>query len=257
MIVRAGGRGKAAARTPRESRWRTRRYHLGVPVETETDPLTWRPMLSHLRRPSRDIADPILEPYWEGLRVLAHLDRAHPSAGGGPLLRLLDIEGDDATDEEPAVVAELADAIMAEDAVVDGFLTDQATRSGEGVAIVGEVTSPRVPLLSSKGYDIDVRRRSADEAAHPYAFVAIDLLRLDGQSLLDLPLLERKRLLDAVVRQGPLVRVTPYTRPPLRGWLQSWKSAGFGGAVVKSANSRYLPTSVTREWTLVTKMGGR
>lgn len=214
-------------------------------------------MLPHLRRPARDVRDPILEPYWVGLRVLAHFDRARTAEDGGPWLQLIDTDGDDATDEEPAVMAELAQAVMAEDAIIDGYLSDQATRSGEGVAMVGEATVPRVPLLSRQGFDIDMRALPDTDAVHPYAFVAIDLLRIDGQSLIDLPLLERKRLLDAVVRQGPLVRVTPYTRPPLRGWLQSWKSAGFGGAVVKAANSRYIPTSVTREWTVVTKLGAR
>jgi bifunctional non-homologous end joining protein LigD len=214
-------------------------------------------MLSHLRRPARDIVDPILEPYWEGLHVLAHFDRTRTAPAGGPWLTLIDTEGDDATDDEPEVIAELAGAILAEDAVIDGVLTEQATRSGEGVAMVGETTTPRLSLLSNKGYDIDMRPRPEDDAPHPFAFVAIDLLRLDGTTLIDLPLLERKRLLDAVVSPGPLVRVSPYTRPPLRGWLQSWKSAGFSGLVVKAANSRYVPTSVTREWTVVTKIGGR
>jgi ATP-dependent DNA ligase len=228
-----------------------------MPVESPVDLLSWRPMLPHLRRPARDVFDPILEPYWVGLRVLAHFDRAQTAENGGPWLRLIDAEGDDATDEEPAVMAELAEAILAEDAIIDGYLTDQATRPAEGVAMVGEATLPRVPLLSRKGFDIEMRALPEVDPTHPFAFVAIDLLRIDGQSLIDLPLLERKRLLDAVVRQGPLVRVTPYTRPPLRGWLQSWKSAGFGGAVVKAANSRYFPTSVTREWTIVTKLGAR
>lgn len=226
---------------------------------TPDDPLDWRPTVPHLRRPARDIRDPIIEPYWVGMRVLAHFDRARRGPDGGPWLVLLDEDGDDATDEEPAVVAELAAAILAEDAVVDGFLTDQATRGGEGVAMIGEVKMPRFAMLStSSSTDIDMRRLQAeDEPASPYAFVAIDLLRIDGQPLLDVPLLERKRLLDGAIQQGPLVRVSPYTRPPLRTWLQSWKSAGFAGAVVKASNSRYRPTSVTRDWTVVTKLGAR
>jgi len=93
-----------------------------------------------------------------------------------------------------------------------------------------------------------------DEGGGRVAFVAVDLLRVDGQTLLDLPLLERKRLLDSLIRQGDLVRVSPYTRPPLRSWILSWKSLGFDGAVVKAANSRYVPSTVTEEWTVVTKL---
>ncbi len=46
-----------------------------------------------------------------------------------------------------------------------------------------------------------------------HAFVAIDLLWLDGEPLDDVPLLERKRLLDTVLAQSRLVRVTPFVRP--------------------------------------------
>ena len=80
------------------------------------------------------------------------------------------------------------------------------------------------------------------------AFVAVDLLRLDGEELLDVPLLERKRLLEQVVAAGDLVRVTPFVRPPLEGWLNSWKAAGFAGAILKAANSRYVPGRETDEW---------
>ncbi|MGH2408133.1 MAG: hypothetical protein ACRDF7_08670 [Candidatus Limnocylindrales bacterium] len=225
--------------------------------DTADDPLDWRPTLPHTRGRAVDIRDPIIEPYWVGLHVLAHFDRDRIGADGGPWLVLRDTDGDDVTDEEPGAVAELATAILAHDAVIDGFLTNQATRSGEGVAIVGEAKVPRLMIISSGGTGIDMRRLDDDKVESPYAFVAIDLLRIDGQSLLDLPLLERKRLLDGLIQQGPLVRVSPYTRPPLQPWLQSWKSAGFGGAVMKAANSRYVPTTVTREWTVVTKLGAR
>ena len=225
--------------------------------DTAGDPLDWRPTLPTTRQRAADIRDPIIEPYWVGLHVLAHFDRDRKGADGGPWLSLRDTDGDDVTDEEPAVVEELSTAILAHDAVIDGFLTDQATRSGEGVAMVAEAKVPRFMIISSSGTDIDMRRLDDGKVESAYAFVAIDLLRIDGQSLLDVPLLERKRILDGLIRQGPLVRVSPYTRPPLRAWLQSWKSAGFGGAVVKSSNSRYQPATVTREWTVVTKLGAR
>ena len=47
------------------------------------------------------------------------------------------------------------------------------------------------------------------------AFVVIDLLRIDNQTLFDVPLLERKRLLEGVVQQSPLVRLSPWVTPPI------------------------------------------
>src|SRR3970040_794668 len=116
--------------------------------------------------------------------------------------------------------------------------------------------STRAPLTVLRGRtgEVEPLPMKDDEGGGRVAFVAVDLLRVAGQTLLDLPLLERKRLLDTLIRQRDLVRVSPYTRPPLRPWILSWKSLGFDGAVVKAANSRYVPSTVTEEWTVVTKL---
>ena len=74
--------------------------------------------------------------------------------------------------------------------------------------------------------------------------MAIDVLRLDGDSLLDVPLLERKRLLDSVVTPSDLVRVGAYVRPPLQTWIATWRRLGFVGLSYRAANSRYHPGEV-------------
>jgi ATP-dependent DNA ligase len=80
------------------------------------------------------------------------------------------------------------------------------------------------------------------------AFVALDLLSIDNQTLFDVPLLERKRQLEGVLQQSPLIRLSPWVTPPVDAWLRTWRAAGFRGAVVKAANSRYVPGATTAEW---------
>jgi hypothetical protein len=222
--------------------------------EAETiprDPLEWRPQLPRESHRAPTIRDPILEPDWAGRHVLAHVEAARATMG--PSVRLVDTFGDDATDDVPEVVAGLGRSLLAMDAVIDGVLTGQATRGGEGTALVLEArVSPLSPILPRPA-EIDVPGRVADEG--PIAFVAVDLLRLDGEDLFDLPLLERKRLLESTLRVEELVRVTPFARPPIQTWLASWKAAGFGGVIMKAANSRYRPAALTDEWTVVTKLG--
>ena len=226
------------------------REHPAVP----DDPLAWRPQLPRPTDRPPAIADPIIEPLWSGRHVLAHFDAALSGAAGRASLRLIDVDGDEATDEEPEVVEELAVSVLATDAVLDGYLTDQATLTGEGASLALRArVSALQPLVRGSG-DLEVGVRPEDVDPGIVAFVAVDLLRVDGESLLDVPLLERKRLLEGVVAAGELVRVSPYTRPPLRQWLASWKSAGFEGAVMKAANSRYQPMSLTDEWTVFTKL---
>ena len=71
--------------------------------------------------------------------------------------------------------------------------------------------------------------------------MAVDLLSIDGQPLFDVPLLERKRLLEAVIEQSELVRVSPVgaaAGPPV---VQLVARAGLRGLIIKSTNSRYTP----------------
>jgi bifunctional non-homologous end joining protein LigD len=219
------------------------------------DPLEWRPQFARQTQRPAQVPDPILEPDWDGVHVLVHFelrgrDRSDPS------VRLVDAVGDDATDLEPDITRALEHSVMAVDAVIDGLITEQATRSGIGASIITQPKVPRSALLMRGDVGLEIDSSPVERSDHA-AFVAIDLLRLDGQVLLDLPLLERKRLLDGLIQQSDLVRVTPFTRPPIGPWLNSWKSAGFKGLIMKASNSRYRPSSLTDDWTLVSKIHGR
>ena len=193
------------------------------------------------------IVDAIVEPLWSGTRILAHF-AADPEGGAGNLA-LTDQLGELVEIEQTDVAIALRDSIAADDAIIDGILTDQALRGGTGISPVLE-TSQRV--LWSTGVDA-VRR---DPYLNPQlAFVGTDLLHLDGQSLLDVPLLERKRLLESVLIIGEQVRISAFVRPPIDPWLFSWKAAGFKGVMLKSANSRYEPGERSHHWRAVTTIG--
>ncbi len=188
-----------------------------------------------------------MEPHWGGLRVIVHVERG--TDDGARRCTVLDEAGEDVTGEEPEVVAAIREALDADDAVLDGYLTDQATRPGTQVSML-PVARRSGNIIMGHRMEADIAPPLDDDAPRPVAFVAVDVLRVDGQSLLDVPLLERKRLLDSLLEVGELVRVSPYTRPPVDAWLRSWRAAGFDGAVLKAANSRYRPGSETDEWTI-------
>jgi ATP-dependent DNA ligase len=82
------------------------------------------------------------------------------------------------------------------------------------------------------------------------AFVATDLLWLDETPLLDVPLLERRRLLEAVVIESDAVRIGAFVRPPIDRWVASWRAQGFSGLTFKAANSRYLPGRPNPDWVI-------
>jgi hypothetical protein len=161
----------------------------------------------------------------------------------------------------------LLDAFRAVEAVVEGHVTTEALRSGEGAFPTG-MTVERPPIIvprairSSVKDDPYVHARDFEAAAleaepvvaaalergEPHAFVATDLLWLDGESLLDVPLLERKRHLEAVLDESFLVRVTAFVRASAVLTLVAWGTLGFRDLSWRAANSRYLPGEENPDW---------
>jgi hypothetical protein len=194
------------------------------------------------------IRDPLVEPLWTGVRTLAAVD-----AGGAALI---DAEGDPVEGMD-TVVESLAASAQTDGFVLDGFLTKQTARVRTGVVWPDEMPSigRLVGLRHNRAADT-VALKEETLAAHTFvseeevSFVATDLLWLDDTSLLDVPLLERRRLLDAVLLESDVIRVGTFVRPPIDSWVSSWRSMGFAGLTYKAANSRYLPGQPNPDWVI-------
>ena len=216
------------------------------PVPPPADPNDWRPQ--RFGGNYRSIRDAIVEPSWGGVRVLARYD-------GGVTL-LADEEGVDCTAEFAAVAEAIAAGASAGDLILDGFLTVEATQIVAGRPLVEIETPGRGQImtqwiLGNRIGPTPATPRPQLDPDRPIAFVAVDLLRIDGTSLLDVPLLERKRLLDGSLAQGEYVRITPYVRPPIGNFLATWRGMGFTELAYKAANGRYTPDLKNETWSLV------
>jgi len=226
----------------------------------DADSRAWRPQ-AFGHRPVKDVADPVIEPAWDGVRVLVHLDTAAANVA------IHDATGADLTPDHAPIAEALLAALAAETAVVDGYLTDQATQPSESRTILNS----EIPSFSEHASQFFLGRRGAelmsasaglertgraripapdegDSEEAPIAFVAVDLVALDGETLVEIPLLERKRLLESVLAEGHLVRRTPYVRHPAGTFIVTWRSFGFDGLAYKAANSRYLPGATNDDW---------
>jgi bifunctional non-homologous end joining protein LigD len=176
--------------------------------------------------------DWLFEPYWSGDRLLARLEDGRIS--------LTDATGESADDAFPEVAGVLGDAIDADAAVIDGVWTAQPfigngqelRRRAQALVDDGLLDEPPDPT------ELETRR----------AFVALDLVELDGASLQQVPYAERRRLLESVVQENGRVRVSPAVRVPIQPWLVAWRNDGFAFYVAKHANSRYHPGEVAEDW---------
>jgi hypothetical protein len=230
------------------------------PLPPPDDPLEWTPMRAYDGRRTFALENPLVEPLWSGTRVLAHVT-VTPDADPSTEVRLIEPLGSDVAPELPELTRALGEGVLALDAIIDGIITRQLTLDGVGAAAIPEVRSRPAQMFVRRGLDFDVHphgevERTA-EADVVDGFVAVDLLRIDGTLLLDVPLLERKRLLESVITPGPLLRISEHVRPPAEPWIATWKSIGLAGGILKAANSRYHPSDDTVEWRLVKRLNRR
>lgn len=196
------------------------------PAQVPADPREWRPQRVWVGRGTPEIVNPIAEPYWKGIRILAfYRDSVREDEWG--TVEATDEFGEGVSGTAMRALDQLRRSVLASEAVIDGILTDQAIDPAVSIEFAATHGRPRTDDL---------------------AFIALDLLRLDDQQLFDVPLLERKRLLDGLIQQSVLVRISPWVRPPIYPWFNTWRGAGFRGVVVKAANSRYSPGSRSMEW---------
>jgi len=117
----------------------------------------------------------------------------------------------------------------------------------------GSVVDGEIVIASSRGLDFDALQLRLHPAASrvaklaeqtPAAFVAFDLLALDGRDLRGESQERRRTLLeDALGRAEPPVHLTPMTRDwrVASGWLERFEGAGLDGVVAKPAAGTYQP----------------
>lgn len=254
----AQGRGWAASRRHRPERLDGDGYD---PVMSEQPTArdvaqAWRPQRPGRRAP-KDIANAVVEPDWGGMRAVAALSTEEASLyrDGGEV---------PAPDE---LLRALLDAFLAVEAVVEGHLTTAALRSSEGaLPPAPEVERPPIlvpramrknvrddPFVHARDYEAAAKRleplvRESLERGERHAFVATDLLWLDGQSLAEVPLLERRRILEGVLEESFLVRISTIVRPSAVLTLVTWGSLGFRELSYRGASSRYLAGRENEDW---------
>ena len=225
--------------------------------DAATAAASWRPQgFGDKRAPS--IADPIIEPIWTGPRILAFVD--------GPTVRLTDVDGEpveeNGVDNLADVIRDLRDALAGGTALFEAYLTPEPIQAATELAgrdlvtiqkpadamtqmVFGSRSQRKDSLLARQE---EARQRTVIGSPERLALVAVDLLWLDDEPLLDVPLLERKRILESVLTESELIRVGIHVKPPIDAWLGSWRSMGFHRLAYKAANSRYLPGAKNQDW---------
>jgi bifunctional non-homologous end joining protein LigD len=187
-----------------------------------------RPMLATLGDKPFDAPGWLWEPKLDGIRILAFVKDGK--------IELRSRRGVDVTKQYPT----LCDALKSQP--VRSMVLD-----GE-VCALDEAGVPRFQLLQprinlTKG--VDPRRIDAEI---PVVYFGFDLLYLDGYDLKDVPLHERKSLMERRLITDGAIRLISTFEGDGRDVQEGAEALGFEGIVGKRADSRYAPGERARTW---------
>jgi len=196
-----------------------------VLVESSALAVDLAPQRPKAVREQAELPNHILEPAWQGTRVLVRIGHDGPRFVGydGP------VDGP----------RELFDAIQAE--------THCGTAILDGVLVAN--------WEDDRDLEVDPQGNAfTRESPRRQIFSAFDLLEVDGDPLIGVPLLERKRHLEGLVTPSPNVRLTAFVTRGLRAWRETLTGLGFKRVVLKDWNSPYSPGQTARSWLVVDKL---
>ena len=86
-----------------------------------------------------------------------------------------------------------------------------------------------------------IKGRGVAAEPTPFVYEVFDLLHLDGRSLLDEPLEERRRLLAGVLRPDPRVRLSEHIEADGIAFFEAARARGLEGIMAKDRRSPYVP----------------
>ena len=159
----------------------------------------------------------LFEVKWDGFRAEAVVD--------GGRVQLFTRGGLDAAQSYFGPFLDPPTWIDARDAVVDG----------EVIALDAH-GEPDFALLQAR-----IKGRGLAAEPNPFVYEVFDLLHLDGRSLLDEPLEERRRLLASVLRADPRVRLSEHIEADGMAFFEAARARGLEGIMAKDRRSPYLP----------------
>jgi bifunctional non-homologous end joining protein LigD len=182
----------------------------------------YRPMLATLTEqlPHGDGWE--FEPKWDGYRAVGYVR--------GGEAKLISRNGNDLTQRFESVAKELSKALRTPDAVVDG----------------------EVVALDSGGRS---SFSAMQQGSARLAYEVFDLLEVDGEAQVDLPLTERRARLEKLVARNPVVQVSG-SFVDGDALFEAAQEQGLEGVMAKRTSSRYVEGGRGRDW-LKIKTHGR
>lgn len=115
---------------------------------------------------------------------------------------------------------------------------------------INAILDGEIVALDEKGKPSFQLIQNAKNEQIPLHYYVFDILYLDGQDIRTLPLIERKRLLQSLLKQHPseIVHYTDHIEKQGKAFFQLCVQQGLEGIIGKNKTSLYLEGTRSKEW---------
>ena len=146
----------------------------------------------------------------------------------------------DESSEQFPELGQIGEQILADEVILDSEAVGYDPKTGANVPFQLTITRKRKHGVVEAQKDVPLR------------FNVFDIMYLNGQSLIHLPLKERRAILEKTIKPGVVLAVDPYleTEDPgeLREYHRAQLKAGYEGALVKQVEGAYMPGRTGFNW---------
>ncbi len=191
-----------------------------------------KPMLA---KPSEPFDDPdwIFEFKYDGTRALLYFEKGK--------IRFINRREKDITHRYPEF-SNLIYNLHCKECILDGEI------------IVEKNGIPNFFLLQKREQNEEKFRIEILSKLYPAKYIVFDILYIDGKYMLDLPLMERKKILEKTVSNSNIVLKTPYISTYGKSLYSEAVNAGFEGVMAKKKDSIYEEGKRSDFWLKIKKV---
>jgi len=225
------------AKLVKENNLKSAKPEIGVPVV---------PMLAaRLNSPSemiKKMGEVSVEPKFDGLRIFIHYEKKNNT------IKIFTRNMNVIPPETFPELSEVGNYIKANEVILDS----------EAIGI-----DPKREMFLD--FQKTIQRRRKHEVAKnaseiPLQFQVFDVLLVDGKSLIDVPYLERRKILEKIVVNGSILRVdeNTVTKDPrvIKEMHEAYLKKGLEGVVVKKTNAGYVSGRTGWNWVKMKEVEG-
>lgn len=187
-----------------------------------------KPMLASLSEPF-DSDNFLNEIKYDGTRIIAYIDTVKKQ------VRFLNRRMRFFQDNYPEL-KEIWKDVNAKQVVLDGEI------------VVFKKGKPDFYLLAEREHTEDKTRIELLSQINPATYVVFDILHLDNKDLIDKPLIDRKKILERIVKESPRLLLSTYVIGNGKKFFQQVKKRKLEGVVAKRLDSVYEIGKRSKNW---------